>query len=78
LASMQQHAYIPILWLMAWIDPAKVTRSAVQNACSIAGLFLTTECIVADLPGKEGNVPAMASRRWYGWVWAECINSDLS
>ena len=41
------------------IDPAKVTRSAVQNACSIAGLFLTTECIVADLPGKEGNVPAM-------------------
>jgi len=41
------------------IDPAKVTRSAVQNACSIAGLFLTTECIVADLPEKEGNVPAM-------------------
>ncbi|MCD6328774.1 MAG: chaperonin GroEL [Candidatus Cloacimonetes bacterium] len=41
------------------IDPAKVTRSAVQNACSIAGLFLTTECIVADLPEKEGNVPTM-------------------
>ncbi len=41
------------------IDPAKVTRSAVQNACSIAGLFLTTECIVADLPEKEGAVPAM-------------------
>jgi len=41
------------------IDPAKVTRSAVQNACSIAGLFLTTECAVADLPEKEGNVPAM-------------------
>ena len=35
------------------IDPAKVTRSALQNAASIAGLLLTTECMVADLPEKE-------------------------
>ncbi|MBN2161795.1 MAG: chaperonin GroEL [Pontiellaceae bacterium] len=39
------------------IDPAKVTRSALQNAASIAGLLLTTECMVADLPEK--NAPAM-------------------
>ncbi|HNX00281.1 MAG TPA: chaperonin GroEL [Candidatus Cloacimonadota bacterium] len=39
------------------IDPAKVVRSAVQNATSIAGLFLTTECIVTD--SKEPEAPAM-------------------
>jgi chaperonin GroEL len=36
------------------IDPAKVTRSALQNAASIAGLFLTTEAVIADKPEKEG------------------------
>jgi chaperonin GroEL len=35
------------------IDPAMVTRSALQNAASIAGLFLTTEAVVADKPEKE-------------------------
>jgi chaperonin GroEL len=40
------------------IDAAKVTRSALQNAASIAGLFLTTEAIVADKPEKE-KMPAM-------------------
>ena len=35
------------------IDPAKVTRSALQNAASIAGLFLTTEALVAEKPEKE-------------------------
>ncbi|WP_159605346.1 chaperonin GroEL [Agromyces humi] len=39
------------------IDPAKVTRSALQNAASIAGLFLTTEAVVADKPEKN-PVPA--------------------
>jgi chaperonin GroEL len=39
------------------IDPAKVTRSALQNAASIAGLFLTTEVVVADKPEKAA--PAM-------------------
>ncbi|NQU37064.1 MAG: chaperonin GroEL, partial [Actinobacteria bacterium] len=39
------------------IDPAKVTRSALQNAASIAALFLTTEVVVADKPEK--NAPAM-------------------
>ncbi|HWC14507.1 MAG TPA: chaperonin GroEL [Actinomycetota bacterium] len=40
------------------VDAAKVTRSALQNAASIAALFLTTECIVADKPEKE-KMPAM-------------------
>ncbi|AFZ43556.1 chaperonin GroEL [Halothece sp. PCC 7418] len=35
------------------VDPAKVTRSALQNAASIASMVLTTECIVADKPEKE-------------------------
>jgi chaperonin GroEL len=39
------------------IDAAKVTRSALQNAASIAGLFLTTEAIVADKPEKEKAPP---------------------
>lgn len=41
------------------IDPAKVTRTALQNASSIAGLLLTTECLVTDLPEKEKSAPAM-------------------
>src|SRR5436305_3003730 len=41
------------------IDPAKVTRSALQNAASIAALMLTTEALVADKPEKEPAMPAM-------------------
>ncbi|HEX7715091.1 MAG TPA: chaperonin GroEL, partial [Bacillota bacterium] len=40
------------------VDPAKVTRSALQNAASIAALLLTTECLVAEIPEKE-KAPAM-------------------
>jgi chaperonin GroEL len=40
------------------IDPAKVTRSALQNAASIAALFLTTEAVVADKPEKAAAAPA--------------------
>jgi chaperonin GroEL len=39
------------------IDPAKVTRSALQNAASIAALFLTTEVVIAEKPEK--SAPAM-------------------
>ena len=35
------------------VDPTKVTRSALQNAASIAGLLLTTECVIADKPEKK-------------------------
>lgn len=41
------------------VDPTKVTRSALQNAASIASMVLTTESIVADKPAKEGAAPAM-------------------
>jgi len=42
------------------IDPAKVTRSALQNATSIAAMILTTEALVTDLPEKEkAGAPAM-------------------
>jgi len=39
------------------IDPAKVVRSAIQNAASIAGLMLTTECIITDIKEPEPAVP---------------------
>jgi len=39
------------------VDPKKVTRSALQNAASIAGLLLTTECLITDLPEKEKPAP---------------------
>ena len=39
------------------IDPTKVARVALENAASIAGMFLTTECVITDLPEK--NAPAM-------------------
>uniref|UniRef100_UPI00036C113D chaperonin GroEL n=1 Tax=Nonomuraea coxensis TaxID=404386 RepID=UPI00036C113D len=41
------------------IDPAKVTRSALQNAASIAALFLTTEAVIAEKPEKAAAAPAM-------------------
>ncbi|WP_434969082.1 chaperonin GroEL [Microbacterium sp. bgisy207] len=46
------------LFAQGIIDPAKVTRSALQNAASIAGLFLTTEAVVADKPEKAPAMPA--------------------
>ena len=42
------------------IDPAKVTRSALQNAASIAALFLTTEAVIADKPEKAAAAPGGA------------------
>jgi chaperonin GroEL len=41
------------------IDPTKVTRTALQNAASVAGLMLTTEVMVAEIPEKEGKAPPM-------------------
>src|SRR6201993_2582721 len=39
------------------VDPKKVTRAALQNAASIAGLLLTTECLVTEIPEKEKKAP---------------------
>jgi chaperonin GroEL len=40
------------------VDPKKVTRTALQNAASIAGLLLTTECLITEIPEKEKPSPA--------------------
>lgn len=40
------------------VDPKKVTRNALQNASSIAGLLLTTECLITEIPEKEKPAPA--------------------
>ena len=41
------------------VDPAKVTRTALQNAASIASLLLTTEVLITDIPEKKDKMPAM-------------------
>ncbi|NND64776.1 MAG: chaperonin GroEL [Gammaproteobacteria bacterium] len=41
------------------LDPTKVTRTALQNACSVAGLLITTEAMVAEQPKDESAAPAM-------------------
>jgi chaperonin GroEL len=44
---------------MGILDPCKVTRSALQNAASIAGLILTTDCMIARVPEEPRMPPAM-------------------
>lgn len=44
---------------MGILDPTKVTRSALQYAASIAGLMITTECMITDMPKKESAAPDM-------------------
>jgi len=41
------------------IDPTKVTRSALENAVSIAGMILTTEAVVTEIPEKKSSMPSM-------------------
>ena len=48
------------LYASGVIDPAKVTRVALENAASIAGMFLTTECVIADKKEDAPAMPAMA------------------
>ncbi len=56
--DVSQDAYVDMIEAGV-IDPTKVTRSALQNASSIASLLLTTECLIADKPEKEEKVPPM-------------------
>ena len=44
---------------MGIVDPVKVVRSALQNAASVAGLLITTEAMIAELPKKEAPMPPM-------------------
>ena len=51
-------AYVPDMFAAGIVDPAKVTRTALQNAASIGALLLTTEAVISDKPEKEGPAPA--------------------
>jgi chaperonin GroEL len=48
------------------VDPKKVTRTALQNAASIAGLLLTTECLITEVPEKEKSAPAGGGHGGHG------------
>jgi len=56
--DVNQDAYVDMIEAGV-IDPTKVTRSALQNASSIAALLLTTEALIADKPEKEDKMPPM-------------------
>jgi len=56
--DVSQDAYVDMIEAGV-IDPTKVTRSALQNAASIAALLLTTEAIIADKPEKDDKMPMM-------------------
>jgi chaperonin GroEL len=47
------------------VDPVKVTRSALENAVSIAAMVLTTNCLVAEIPEKKSAAPAPAMSDMY-------------
>ena len=53
---------------MGILDPTKVTRTALQNAASVASLMLTTECMVAEAPKEEAPMAAACLEAWrHGW-----------
>ena len=62
------------------IDAAKVTRSALQNAASIAALFLTTEAVIADKPEPAGAPVAcpVACPTWVGWATSKVRPASTS
>jgi len=47
------------MWERGIIDPAKVERVAIENAASVAGMFITTECVITDKPEEKSAAPAM-------------------
>ncbi|MFA5090384.1 MAG: chaperonin GroEL [Candidatus Omnitrophota bacterium] len=63
--DVSQDAYVNMIDAGV-IDPTKVTRSALQNASSIASLLLTTEAFVVDKPEKEEKMPPMPPAGGYG------------
>jgi chaperonin GroEL len=50
------------------IDPAKVVRTALEDAASIAGLLITTEAMVADKPPRKALAPVAACPTWAAWA----------
>jgi hypothetical protein len=67
---------------MGILDPTKVTRTALQNAASVASLMLTTECMVAEAPKEEApRCRAAAWVAWAAWAWTcklSCLSTLLS
>jgi chaperonin GroEL len=59
------------------IDPAKVTRMALQHAASIAGLMLTTEVLVADIREEEDAMAVGRSPWGHGRNVIDCLRCDL-
>jgi chaperonin GroEL (HSP60 family) len=57
---------------MGILDPTKVTRTALQNAASVASLMLTTEAMISEAPKEESGAAAAAwAAAWAEWVaWA--------
>lgn len=59
------------------IDPTKVVRVTLENAVSAAAMFLTTDCVIADLPKDEKDIPwnagmwGMGGMWWMGWMWMD-------
>ena len=50
------------------VDPTKVTRSALQNAASVAAMFLTTEAVVADKPERRLAAECLTWAAWVEWA----------
>ena len=61
----QNEVYVEDMIAAGIVDPTKVTRSALQNAASIAGLFLTTEAVVANKPEPKAAAPAAGADMGY-------------
>ena len=60
------------------IDPTKVVRQALQGASSVAGLLITTEAMVAELPKKKDAMPADAARRRRNGFLRKSITGELN
>ena len=56
------------------IDPTKVVRSAIQGAASVAGLLITTEAMVAEVPQKKGRAAVCLAAEWAAWAAAGWIS----
>ncbi len=57
------------------IDPTKVVRTALQDAASVAGLLITTEAAVSELPEDKPPMPAWPAAAWAGWAeWTSKSN----
>ena len=59
---------------MGILDPAKVTRTALQAAGSVAGMMITTEAMVTDIPKDEFCKSCNARHGWYGWNARNDVN----